>query len=287
MQRGAGHCIPVHVVRPAPGPPGCGSIHSMDDDVRQELRRLRARAYGPDADISGDPVAAARLAALEELERQERLATAPLAAPPPRAGGEPAASGADDDGAEDDGAEDDGADDDDDDLREHRPLVRSRRTLWVWAISLAAVTALASAATALTLTFVPVPTSVGAPQVGTLEPDPDAETPAVFGQRTGAERAFKDFYGVTAFAGYAQVDATENRSPCVYLLETREVSEQEARGVSGNFVYGGCGAGIFPATVEFVVAEGMPDAFVERFPIGTSVQFVFDGENVGVFADRG
>ena len=65
------------------------------------------------------------------------------------------------------------------------------------------------------------------------------------------------------------------------------MSEQEARGVSGNFVYGGCGAGIFPATVEFVVAEGMPDAFVERFPIGTSVQFVFDGENVGVFADRG
>lgn len=277
MQRGSGHCIPVHVVGLAPVPPGCGSIHSMDDDVRHELRRLRARAYGPDADISGDPVAAARLAALEELERQERLAPAP----PPRPRAEPAASSAEDDGAEDDGA------DDDDDLREHRPLVRSRRTFWVWAISLAAVTALASAATALTLTFVPVPTSVGAPQVGTLEPDPDAETPAVFGQRTGAERAFKDFYGVTAFAGYAQVDATENRSPCVYLLETREVSEQEARGVSGNFVYGGCGAGIFPATVEFVVAEGMPDAFVERFPIGTSVQFVFDGENVGVFADRG
>lgn len=249
----------------------------MDDDVRQELRRLRARAYGPDADITGDPVAAARLAALEELERQERLAPAP----PPPPGAEPAASSAEDDGAEDDRADDDG------DPREHRPLVRSRRTLWVWAISLAAVTALASAATALSLTFVPVPTSVGAPQVGTLEPDPDAETPAVFGQRTGAERAFKDFYGVTAFAGYAQVDATENRSPCVYLLETREVSEQEARGVSGNFVYGGCGAGIFPATVEFVVAEGMPDAFVERFPIGTSVQFVFDGENVGVFADRG
>ena len=45
--------------------------------------------------------------------------------------------------------------------------------------------------------------------------------------------------------------------------------------------------GVFPATVEFVVAEGMPPAFVERFPIGTSVQFVYDGENVGVFSDRG
>jgi hypothetical protein len=73
----------------------------------------------------------------------------------------------------------------------------------------------------------------------------------------------------------------------VYLLETSEVSLRGARGVSGDFVYGGCGAGVFPATVEFVVAEGMPDAFVEQFPIGTSVQFVFDGENVGVFADRG
>lgn len=253
----------------------------MDDDVRHELRRLRARAYGPDADIADDPTASARLLALEELERRER--SAPGTTPAPDVRPEPVASAVDDE----DVSSADAEDADDETPREHRPLVRSRRQLWGWAISLAVVTALASATTALTVSFVPVSSSVGAPQVGTLESDPDTETPAIFGQRTGAERAFKDFYGVTAFVGFAQVDATDNRSPCVYLLETSEVSLRGARGVSGDFVYGGCGAGVFPATVEFVVAEGMPDAFVEQFPIGTSVQFVFDGENVGVFADRG
>lgn len=254
----------------------------MDDDVRHELRRLRARAYGPDADIAGDSAASARLSALEELERRER-SSPPRPTPVPNIPVEPVASLVDDD-AEGDGE----AEVEDDEVpRERRPLVRSRRQVWAWAISLAVVTALASAATALSVTFLPVSNSEGAPQVGTLESDPEMETPAIFGERTGAERAFKDFYGVTAFVGFAQVDSTENRSPCVYLLETAEVSLRGARGVAGNFVYGGCGAGIFPATVEFVVAEGMPEAFVERFPIGTSVQFVFDGENVGVFSDRG
>ncbi|WP_314454618.1 hypothetical protein [uncultured Microbacterium sp.] len=253
----------------------------MDDDVRHELRRLRARAYGPDADIAGDPAASERLAALEELERRERFSPPPQT-PSPHDPPEPTASGADDAA----GGPGDSEVEDDEEPRERRPLVRSRRQFWAWAISLAAVTALASAGTALTVTFVPVASSVGAPQVGTLEDDPDTETPAIFGERTGAERAFKDFYGVTAFVGFAQVDATENRSPCLYLLDTAEVSSRGARGVAGNFVYGGCGAGIFPATVEFVVAEGMPEAFVEQFPIGTSVQFVFDGENVGVFAGR-
>jgi hypothetical protein len=254
----------------------------MDDDVRHELRRLRARAYGPDADIAGDPAASERLAVLEELERRERFSPPPQT-PAPHDPAQPTASGGDD------GAEGPGESEveDDEEPRERRPLVRSRRQVWAWAISLAVVTALASAATALSVTFLPVSNSVGAPQVGTLEEDPDTETPSIFGQRTGAERAFKDFYGVTAFVGFAQVDATENRSPCVYLLDSSEVAERGARGVSGNFVYGGCGAGIFPATVEFVVAEGMPEPFIDRFPIGTSVQFVFDGENVGVFAEGG
>ena len=39
-------------------------------DTHRELRELRARAYGPDADIDLDPVALARLADLESRERQ-------------------------------------------------------------------------------------------------------------------------------------------------------------------------------------------------------------------------
>lgn len=265
----------------APRAPECGSIPKVDEGVRQELERLRARAYGPAADIADDADAVERLRVLEHLERTER--TAPVHRPPsdpePLRADLPAAG---------DATPEPPADDDDEPAVSERPaLLRSRRGVWAWAISLALVTALASAATTVGVSLVPVSTSVGASQVATLVEDPTAQTPALFGERRGDERAFADFYGVTAFVGSAQVDASDNRGSCLYLLDTDEVGRDETNGFRGNFVYGGCGAGIFPATVQFVVAEGMPDAFVERFPLGTSVQFVFDGENVGVFTDGG
>ena len=49
----------------------------MDDEVT-ELAALRRRAYGPDADIDGDPAAVARL---DELETRARQASAPSPAP--------------------------------------------------------------------------------------------------------------------------------------------------------------------------------------------------------------
>lgn len=257
----------------------------MDDGLREELRRLRARAYGPGADIDTDPAAYARLTVLEELERSERAAPAAAPPAPPAAG--PVAPLARTDVAPETDGEDDEDDDDDPRPGERAPLVRSRRTLWIWAASLAVVAAVASAATTAGVGFVPVSTSRGAPQVATLTEDPGTQTPAIFGQRTGDERAFADFYGVTAFVGTAQIDASENRSPCLYLLDTDEVGQDGGNGFRGNFVYGGCGAGIFPATVQFVVADGMPAEFIARFPIGTSVQFVYDGDNVGVFSDKG
>jgi len=48
---------------------------SVTTGIAAELQRLRRRAYGPDADIAGDPVAQARLAA---LERAIGRATPPL-----------------------------------------------------------------------------------------------------------------------------------------------------------------------------------------------------------------
>ncbi|SDO96768.1 hypothetical protein SAMN04487848_2757 [Microbacterium sp. ru370.1] len=258
----------------------------MDDGVREELRRLRARAYGPGADISDDPAAYARLLVLEDLERTERTEpVAPSPEPSVPAGVEASVGVAPVDPASlDDDAD---AEAEDERARERAPLVRSKRTVWAWALSLAIVAALASAATTAGVGFVPVAASVGAPQVATLMEDPGTQIPTIFGQRTGDERAFADFYGVTAFVGTAQIDASENRSACLYLLDTDEVGQDGTTGFRGNFVYGGCGAGIFPATVQFVVAEGMPEAFTSRFPIGTSVQFVYDGENVGVFSDAG
>ena len=65
----------------------------MGDSLDDELAALRARAYGPDADIHDDAAALARLRELEEQEHAHRLRTppmpplpvakSPMATPPP------------------------------------------------------------------------------------------------------------------------------------------------------------------------------------------------------------
>lgn len=53
-------------------------LGSVEVDETDELGRLRARAYGPDADISGDPAAQARLTELEAARRRPvPMGTAP------------------------------------------------------------------------------------------------------------------------------------------------------------------------------------------------------------------
>jgi hypothetical protein len=83
------------------GPPRPGALEEPD-----ELERLRRRAYGPDADIAGDPAAQARLLELEAARRRRptsvvevggRFPTddgsapdpAPVRAAPPSAAGSP------------------------------------------------------------------------------------------------------------------------------------------------------------------------------------------------------
>jgi hypothetical protein len=61
----------------------------MDAATRAELDALRARAYGPSADIAGDPAALARLVALEELALPRTTTTLqadPGPTPSPRVG---------------------------------------------------------------------------------------------------------------------------------------------------------------------------------------------------------
>ncbi|WP_460721027.1 hypothetical protein [Microbacterium aureliae] len=55
----------------------------MGEDASDELRALRARAYGPGADISSDPDALRRLAELEARTRAPLAETERELAPPP------------------------------------------------------------------------------------------------------------------------------------------------------------------------------------------------------------
>lgn len=254
----------------------------MDAEAQNELARLRARAYGPDADLAADSAAWARLSELEELERRRRIEIpAPTAV-------ESAPTGLPDDAPSPDG---DDVDDEPAPLAERpsrRPVIRRPRTLWLWAGSLAAVAALASAASLAAATFLPVARTAGVAQVDTLLPDPSVQTDSLspLGIDSGQVKGYADYFGLTTFAGSTQIDSAGNRAECLFLIETSDAPWTDDDGTfQGGFRYGGCGAGSFPATVEFVVTPELPAAFRQRFPVGSAVQFVRDGDRVGVFSD--
>ena len=254
-------------------------MQGMDAEARGELQRLRARAYGPDADLADDPAAWARLRDLEEAERRGRAD----ATPPPVEESAPAPA--------DDEAQDIDADRGDDavtDRPSRRPVLRRARTLWLWAGSLAVVAAVASAASIAATTFVPVARTAGVAQVDALRPDPTVATDVVRSMGFGSSpvSGYADFYGLTAFAGSTEIDSAGNRADCLLLMDTADIGATgDDTSFRGGFRYGACGAGAFPATVEFVVTPELPEAFRQRFPVGSSVQFVREGERVGVFSD--
>lgn len=48
----------------------------------------------------------------------------------------------------------------------------------------------------------------------------------------------------------------------------------------------GCSAGGVPASLQFTVDAGHPEALRKRFPEGTSLKFTMRGDTVEVRADR-
>jgi len=257
-------------------------MHRMNTDDGIELARLRARAYGPHADIADDPGAVARLRELEDVDRRSRATTRTV--PPPGSSAPEQASGAEDVPSPEAG---DGADDDIRARRRWSIPIRSRRAVWAWALTIAVVAAASSAVTAASLDIVPVSSSAGVPQIATLAPDNGRALPGAFGPLSSDARAYPDFYGMTAFVSYAQFGPEGERNACIFLVPTDTLDKLEQEGYSAGFSESGCGAGVFPAAVQFVVNSLEPAEFVARFPPGSSVQFVFDGENLGVFSDAG
>ncbi|MEV8239673.1 hypothetical protein AB0O90_05530 [Microbacterium testaceum] len=249
----------------------------MDADHGSELERLRARAYGPNADIEGDPAAVARL---RELEDRERMRTAPL-----EAEAETEADPGDDADAPQPDPEPEEAE-----PAPRRPLLRSRRRVWVAAVAVAGVVALTSAATAAGVSVTAVDRTAGIAQTDTLTADPDAQlgSAGYLGFDPEQTRGFADYYGLTVFSGVSQIDSEGNQAECLIALDTSEVREADSpRSAPRGIRVGGCGAGPFPASVEFIVTSSFPEPFRARYPVGTAMQFVLDDGNVGVFSADG
>lgn len=155
----------------------------------------------------------------------------------------------------------------------------------MWGLSVVAAAALASGITYAATSMAPVSTSSGAPQIATLEPSPLVEVPAGWFGAGPSSRGF-EFYGLTLFESAHGYVGTG--SDCFMAVPTEHLPADDADPNSWSMsgpMYSGCRVGAFPATVAVPVDSGMPEELRDRFPPGSALQFVLDGDRMGVFLD--
>lgn len=79
-------------------------------------------------------------------------------------------------------------------------------------------------------------------------------------------------------------------SDCFTIVPTASLPEPDADPDSWSYsgqMYSGCRVGDFPATIEMPIDSNAPRELTDVYPMGGAIQFVLDGERVGVFVDRG
>ena len=248
----------------------------MDD----ELERLRARAYGPDADISDDPAAMRRLAELEAQRRE-----APTAGAADGASADAATGSGDREDAAGESAPQESAVAESAPARADAARPPSRIARWLpalWALSLLVVAAVAAAMTFTTTAGLLQTVPQGdARQIATVELGSNILAPRYLGLEQRADsRGHRDWYGLTILV----VRGTwygDTEDECLVIMRRADV-DPNAESLSGP-VFTGCSAGGLPAMLQLRVNSAMPDELLEQFPAGTGLRFVLDGSRVGVF----
>jgi hypothetical protein len=276
----------------------------MDTATLDELRALRARAYGPSADIHQDPAAVRRLHELEAVRKplgspgaEPPAAAADVGKPPPQPAPPASPSQAErawEPETQSDAVQTSATTDIFGALestlarrgREGRAAGLSPMMRLTWAVSVVAAAALAAAVTYALTWVAPVSVSSGAEQIATLEPVPMVDLPPGWFGAGPSSMAF-EFYGMTLFET-ADGFTSSGGSDCFVIVPTEELPAADAD--TGNWsmsgaVHSGCGVGDFPATIELPVDSNTPEELRSQFPEGSALQFVRDGDRVGVFLD--
>jgi len=269
-------------------------MHGMDAATLDELRELRARAYGPSADIDHDPAALQRLHELEARHGAPPAASVGVPGSPAQVGPEPEAPAVASRPAESSRSEEASPSDDATDepspaipVGPTRPRRRPSGRAWaLWSLTVLGAGALAAGLTYSMTSAPPVEASSGAPLIDTLDPDPFVDVPDGWFGAGPSSLAF-EYYGLTLFetsGGYS------GAGDCFSVVGTDQLPAADADtndwSISG-MMYSGCRAGAFPATVQFVIDSSAPPQLRDRFPAGSALQFVFDGDRMGVFLDSG
>jgi len=261
-----------------------------------ELHALRIRAYGPHADIQGDPIAMGRLRELEEASRPqvERVPDRALAPERPALLPEVAQLAQptlDDDELDSPAREW---------MRRLGPQIgrgvvigarrvrRLRRSTVLIALCSALVVTVVLAALVLVQRVQPDPLGAGAEQVARLSIDPTYEVPAVFAGGGESEIVgIQEFYGLRAIVG-SRMWSPESGDICFNLFSSSDITDPDSQSYSGSMM-SGCAAGDFPAMIQFRPdIEGFPDELSTAFQGSTGLQFVYDSKNqeIVVFATK-
>jgi hypothetical protein len=271
----------------------------MDDPETDELRRLRARAYGPDADIAADPRAQARLAELEAERRApvdvqsadpvpSGAGTAPAApeiteasvTPPPAEPPAPASLSSASEGGEPSATAH--ADAPPPAPTRSAASLR-RRVILAWAASLALVGVVVAIVTnAITAPDRALDEPRDIVRIATLHTDKAFVPPVSYESSSAKVSGFDEFHGLTAMAIRGWLGVAN--APCLLIVDTDELNIDS--GILDGDTYYGCSAGEFPATVTVRVDSRLPDGIREMFADGTGLQFVLRGDDVIVAADH-
>lgn len=243
----------------------------------EELRSLRARAYGRDGDIHLDADARDRLRMLERGDIQPDAATGEAVdldelhdAPVDRSGVEPEPESAS--------------------RRLLRWLASLRRSTVLIALGLAVVAAVSIVALVLVQRVQADPLQAGATEVARLALDGSCES-SQFGVTTGGAgnadgSGFQVFHGLCAVVAPVGFLGERPGDPCL-ILSLAPSNSGESPGLQSALVGGGCAAGRFPARVQFRLSDkNLPAELLSAFPDYTSMQFVYDRarQEVVVFA---
>ncbi|MFG6401221.1 hypothetical protein [Microbacterium sp. P04] len=220
-----------------------------------ELRMLRARAYGPDAGILSD----ADAQRLSQLESQGFIAS--VTEPPPTDVAVPVSP-------------------------PEAPRATRRRWLVpaLWAGSLVATAVVAITITAAVTPPAPPPAETGATPVTRLSEDVTWDVPRFFGSDGSLNvKGYQDFYGLRVILGtYGERRESSQVDECLSVIEAMDAVTATVDNFSGN-IYSGCAADAFPARVAFNVTVELPRELRAEFPEGSALEFVFDRASGDVF----
>ncbi|MFB4353385.1 hypothetical protein RAC69_09575 [Microbacterium sp. LS_15] len=248
-------------------------------DTDAELRALQSRAYGRDADITRDPEAMRRLASLE-AQRQPASTSLYAAADPspdpliesvprfaPDADGAPAV-----------------LEPDSESMIAPSSALRERfspRPRLAWFVAAVAVflSAIGVTATAVAMAR---PAEPGV--VATIPVDPEAKWRDILGSRDEGSAIFEDFHGVTLIRSMGFAGPSDSGVGCLIAVSTKALNSASPDAGFGGWGMG-CPAGGFPASIQFIVDDGFPDALRARYPTGTALKFTMRGNLVEVRAD--